>query len=712
MNEKDPVRWFTSRERRALYWVASGKCEECGTLLDPTNWHADHIHPHSKGGRTDVINGRALCPRCNLTKGANMRYPYAELHLNDWPAEPPLRRWQDRFLERWLLLCDPKGGGQKNFLMAVVPAAGKTTASLKAAYEGLSRGWFGRIVIVVPSRNLVEQWIKDAGNKGIALKEVEDYGRGVTSPEDFAGIVTTYQSVAANPERFKAYSTRVPTFIVGDEIHHCGEKENLAWAEGMLTAFDHDLTLRLVSSGTPFRTDKATIPFTIYDDVTIERNDGVLEIQKVVRADFEYSYGEALRDGVVRDIFFPTWDGKLSWRRGGEDHTHTFQDDLVPQLASDRLRSALDARGDWLPEVIKNAHERLMTIRKEEGHSNAGGLIVCKDQAHADAVAEIVKRITGIEPAIAHSDVPEASKVINDFKENDALWMVSVRMVSEGVDIKRLRVGIYATTFKTRMSFLQTIARTTRYDSTVPGLARDGQPVGQPAWFYVPDDPDLQNYMAQLMEISVHHIADGLPNDYNEDNDFIDITETGQITFLDGYEFLDGADAIETGHFYEEKKWTPEQMDRGIRAFDGIPAFDHVPPAAKALAVERVLANQILSEPRNPQREQATTSTSGQTQNQPSQQDKREKLKKACSTQIRSLTYLLIQTGHAPKDSRGRPVFDFSRAVSIVTAKINNKFGVQNIGDSTNENLNQRRELLAKWISEVKRDSWNPSLLD
>lgn len=709
-SQKDQRRFFTPAQRRALYWASEGRCEECGTELNPKNWHADHDHPHSKGGITDVINGRALCPSCNLKKGANMRYPYAELHLNDWPAEPPLRRWQDRFLERWLLLCDPKGGGQKDFLMAVVPAAGKTTASLKAAHEGLSRGWFGRIVVVVPSRNLVEQWIKDAGNKGIALKEVEDYGGRVTSPEDSAGIVTTYQSVAANPERFKAYATRVPTLVIGDEIHHCGEKENLAWAEGMLTAFDHDLTIRLVSSGTPFRTDKATIPFTTYDDKTIEREDGVLEIQKVVRADFEYSYGEALRDGVVRDIFFPMWDGTLSWRRGGEDHVHTFQDDLIPQLASDRLRAALDPRGDWLPEVIKNAHKRLMTIRGEEGHSNAGGLIVCKDQAHASAVAEIVKKITGIEPAIAHSDVPEASDVINEFKENDALWMVSVRMVSEGVDIKRLRVGIYATTFKTRMSFLQTIARATRYDSAVPGLARDGQPVGQPAWFYVPDDPDLQDYMADLMEISVHHIADGLPKDDDEDNDFMNTAESGQITFLDGYEFLDGIDAVETGHFYEEKKWSPEQMERGIRYFDGIPAFYHAPPAAKALVVERFLANQAPPEQRNPQRE--TAPTSGKVENQPSYQDKRGKLKKACSTQIRSLTYLLMQTGHAPKDGRGNSVFDFGKAVSIITAKVNNKFKVQNIGDSTNEQLNERRELLAKWISDVKRDNWNSSILD
>ena len=517
-----------------------------------------------------------------------MRSPYAELYLNPWPKSPPLRRWQDRFLERWLLLCDPNAGGQKDFLMAVVPAAGKTTASLKAAHEGLSRGWFEKIVIVVPSRNLVGQWIEDAAEKGISLKEVEDYGFGITKPEDAGGIVTTYQSIAANPDRFRAYSSRGITFVILDEIHHCGENENLAWGQGLSLAFDHDQTIRLASSGTPFRTDKATIPFTKYDDQKVEREDGVLEIHKVARADFEYSYGEALRDGVVRDISLSYLGRKTLMAAGREEFTHTFQDDLDSQLASDRLRAALDTRGDWLPEVIKNANDRLLTIRNEEGHSNAGGLIICKDQSHAVGVAELVKKITGIEPAVAYSDLPDASDTIDKFKKSTTPWIVTVRMVSEGVDIKRLRVGIYATTYRTQLFFLQAIARTTRYDSSVAGLARDGQPVGQPAWFYVPDDPELQTFMSQIMEISIHHISDDFPAGPDGYGEGIDATDNGQLTFLDGYEFIDGADAVETGHFYEERKWTPEEMEQAIRKFNGIPAFDHVPAAAKALAAGEI----------------------------------------------------------------------------------------------------------------------------
>ena len=41
---------------------------ECGDALDP-DFHADHRRAWAHGGRTDVVNGQALCPICNRNKG-------------------------------------------------------------------------------------------------------------------------------------------------------------------------------------------------------------------------------------------------------------------------------------------------------------------------------------------------------------------------------------------------------------------------------------------------------------------------------------------------------------------------------------------------------------------------------------------------------------------------------------------------------------------
>ena len=54
-------------------------------------------------------------------------------------------------------------------------------------------------------------------------------------------------------------------------------------------------------------------------------------------------------------------------------------------------------------------------------------------------------------------------------------WLVAVRMVSEGVDIPRLRVGVYATTTTTELFFRQAVGRFVRW---TPGRAEpEGVPV-------------------------------------------------------------------------------------------------------------------------------------------------------------------------------------------------------------------------------------------
>jgi len=44
-------------------------CSKCRAKID-RSFHADHVKPFSKGGETDISNGQALCPTCNLKKGA------------------------------------------------------------------------------------------------------------------------------------------------------------------------------------------------------------------------------------------------------------------------------------------------------------------------------------------------------------------------------------------------------------------------------------------------------------------------------------------------------------------------------------------------------------------------------------------------------------------------------------------------------------------
>lgn len=68
----DAIRMFTSEQRLAIYRKDGGHCHlktHCdGSPLGWADWHADHIVPHSKGGRTTVANGQVACPACNIAK--------------------------------------------------------------------------------------------------------------------------------------------------------------------------------------------------------------------------------------------------------------------------------------------------------------------------------------------------------------------------------------------------------------------------------------------------------------------------------------------------------------------------------------------------------------------------------------------------------------------------------------------------------------------
>ena len=63
------MRLFSKRQKKILKFLSANICNLCGKKLDE-NFHADHIYPHSNGGPTTLINGQALCQKCNLSKGS------------------------------------------------------------------------------------------------------------------------------------------------------------------------------------------------------------------------------------------------------------------------------------------------------------------------------------------------------------------------------------------------------------------------------------------------------------------------------------------------------------------------------------------------------------------------------------------------------------------------------------------------------------------
>src|SRR5690606_24972333 len=134
---------------------------------------------------------------------------------------------------------------------------------------------------------------------------------------------------------------------------------------------------------------------------------------------------------------------------------------------------------------------------------DAGGLVIATDQTTAGAYAKILEAITGEMPTVVPSDDPTASDRISQFSEGNQRWMVAVRMVSEGVDVPRLAVGVYAASASTPLFFAQAIGRFVR-----------SRRKGETASVFLPSVPVLLELASQL-EAQRDHIL-GKPHRVKE----------------------------------------------------------------------------------------------------------------------------------------------------------------------------------------------------
>jgi superfamily II DNA or RNA helicase len=391
-------------------------------------------------------------------------------------AFPSLRAWQRKALVDYL-----RRRGD-DFLAVATPGAGKTTFALRVAAELLADRTVEAVTVVAPTEHLKTQWAQAAAGVGIQLDSAFR-NANVHSAADFHGVAVTYAQVGMAPQVHRRRTAARPTLVVLDEIHHAGDSRT--WGDGIRAAFQPAIR-RLMLTGTPFRSDDNPIPF-----VTYERGPDGLPRS---RADSVYGYADALRDGVVRPVLFLAYSGETRWRtRAGDELAARLGEPMTQDLVAQAWRTALDPSGDWMPQVLRAADARLGVLRAG-GMPDAGGLVIASDQQSARAYARLLARITGEHPAVVLSDDAGATGRIAAYVASGRRWLVAVRMVSEGVDIPRLAVGVYATSASTPLYFAQAIGR----------FVRARRP-GESASVFLPSVPHLLA-LASEMEAERDHV--------------------------------------------------------------------------------------------------------------------------------------------------------------------------------------------------------------
>jgi superfamily II DNA or RNA helicase len=375
-----------------------------------------------------------------------------------------LRAWQRDALER----LDGWQGGP--FLVSAAPGAGKTRPALELARRMLSGAEVSRVVVLCPTTPLTRQWASAAAELGVQL---QPDAPGPRPPHDFHGVAVTYARVAADSRSWSA-DMRTDTLVIVDEAHHLGDE--LAWGTSFQQAFAA-APRWLLLSGTPFRSDATPIPGVSYD------------AEGVAVPDVSYTYAQAVADGICRPVAFVTFDGTLSWRSGEDVIETSFETVLSAREASRRYRTAISTElPDGLPRILREADEKLRELRAG-GHRDAGGLAVAADATHARQIAKLLSQSTGHAPVVVLHTEARAAQKLAAFRASKEPWVVAVNMVSEGVDIPRLRVGVYATAAKTPMIFRQIVGRFVR---TIPGR------MPEPSWVYLPADAVLRGHAAEV----------------------------------------------------------------------------------------------------------------------------------------------------------------------------------------------------------------------
>ncbi len=379
-----------------------------------------------------------------------------------------LRPWQVDALQKaiqWLV----HDRTDRHFLINAAPGAGKTLASCAISQSLIELNEIDRVIVIAPRSEVVNQWADDFRN--VTGRHM---GKVTARDGDLSGmgidVCATWSAVQGLLPELQAVCRASRTLVICDEHHHAAVEA--AWGNSAGGAFA-DACFVLVLTGTPIRSDGAQSVWLAYDDA------GAIDHPEA--GTYTLTYGVAVDLGYCRPVTFHRHEGKFTVDLDGGYAVHVSghsKAKLPNELARiSGLQAALDFyRLARTPQYIPGTGSPLLTGYQatmvecgsqkldELRHRmpNAGGLVIAPTIEIAEYMVQLIEMIEGERPILVHSQMPSPDAKIKAFRNTDKRWLVSVAMVSEGVDIKRLRVLLYLPSATTELAFRQAIGRVVR----------------------------------------------------------------------------------------------------------------------------------------------------------------------------------------------------------------------------------------------------------
>lgn len=510
-------RLFNNSEKTVLYINADGKCENCGEELG-AGWHADHIHPYSKGGATALVNGQALCPACNLKKGSNIIMEQQEYHDKFQP-----RPFQEELIGA---VVNNTKAGEKLTVAIASPGSGKTLAYQAAATALIREGAIDMVAVFAPRIVLAEQCeleYHDAEDRGhyelfdptARLESIvhRENKTPLTTPgAKRTGYVTTYQSLVNDPRIHLDWARRYAGrfLLIGDEAQFLGsdgelEKDETGTKAGKYFQELHEYAAHTVMlTGTEKRADNGELVLATYQT----RPDGKRYLVPDVRA----RYSDGIAQGYLRPFEATVIDAEVE-RTNLDSGEKT-----LSQLSenSEQLGKVLAQKNVWM-ELADKCVEQL--VWAQYTNPSFKGLIACQNQTEARKVYRHLKS-RGVSADLSISDDgAEAGRVLDAFRFNASDFLVTVRKAFLGYDCKAITVVGLLTNYRDYGHLEQLVGR---------GLRMWDQAPEQEQWCRIvaPADAGMKRFLEHLQQENDQGL--GQRKNRTGDDDFIGCGPDGE----------------------------------------------------------------------------------------------------------------------------------------------------------------------------------------
>jgi len=387
-----------------------------------------------------------------------------------------LREWQTECLDAFIEAR--QAHGQDLFVFEACPGAGKSHMAAEIAWQMLNDPGqpIHFVLVIVPWKSIQGDvsggMVGTFDKRGLKVRDrLMLRGARIVQqpvPVNLDAVVTTYAE-AMTPEAvdtLKMWAAKgLRIAVVFDEIHHANEV-NGTW--GTYAEQVEELSLMtVVMSGTFFRSDGSPIKFVKYDDD-----------RKPVLSCPAYTYTRGVSDRVVRPVSFRFTDAEVTTvdEDKGVETRNLFGFSASDKRLGKVMREVFDPNGDCVRTMIHDVDQQLMATRRR--FANAGALICCRpgrndasEDKHVHGVAKKVRQYTGQDVVVVTHTDRNAQGKIDAFRNGIAPYLVAVDMVSEGVDIPRLRAVAMLRVIRSEMMFRQLVGRCVRMTEDEDGTA-------------------------------------------------------------------------------------------------------------------------------------------------------------------------------------------------------------------------------------------------